>query len=82
MGYLCGENEISSVRTTWQGKQEESGKVIDSILKELAMTRKKFNEVNGIAMEMKASEQSKVLAATPIVVARPSKGVTIAQPCA
>ena len=30
-------------------------KVIDSIPKELGMTRKEFDEVKGIAMEMKAS---------------------------
>ena len=30
-------------------------KVIDSILKESRMTRKEFDEVKGIAMEMKAS---------------------------
>ena len=35
-------------------------KVIDSILKESGMTRKEFNKVKGIAMEMKASGQSEV----------------------
>ena len=36
-------------------------KVIDSILKESWMTRNKFEEVKVIAMEMKASGQSKLL---------------------
>ena len=43
-------------------------KVIDSILKEFGMIRKEFDEVNGIAMEMKASGQTELLTPTPIVV--------------
>lgn len=61
-------------------KKEE--KVIDSILKESGMTQEEFNEVKGIALEIKLSGQSKVIETTPIVVAAPSKGVTIAKPSA
>ena len=57
-------------------------KEIDSIHKELGMTRKEFDEIKGIALEMKASGQTEVLAATPIVVAGPLEGVKIAKPCA
>lgn len=57
-------------------------KVIDSILKESRMTQEEFNEVKWITLEMKSSRQSKVIASTPIVVVGPSKGLTIAQPCA
>ena len=54
-------------------------KVIDSILKELGMTRKEFGEVKGIAMEMKASGQFEQLTPTPITMARPTKEFTISQ---
>ena len=54
-------------------------KVIDYILKELGMTRKKIDEVKWIAMEMKASGKSELLTPTPIVVEGPTKEVTIAQ---
>ena len=54
-------------------------KVIDSILNELGMTRKEFDEVKGIAMEMKASGQSKLLTPTPIVVVGTTKEVIVAQ---
>ena len=43
------------------------------------MTREEFNEVKGIALEMKASGQTKVLATTPLVVAGPSEGDTIVE---
>lgn len=56
-------------------KKEE--KVIDSILKESRMTRKEFDEVKGIAMEMKASGQSELLTPTPIVVVGPTKEVLV-----
>ena len=45
-------------------------KVIDSILKELGMSRKEFDEVKWIAMEMKASGQSELLTPAPIVVVK------------
>ena len=45
-------------------------KVIDSILKESRMTRKEFDKVKGIAMEMKASGQFNILTPTPIEVVR------------
>ena len=48
-------------------------KVIDSIHKESGMTRKEFNEVKGIAMEMKASGKTKVLAVTPMTIVGSSK---------
>ena len=54
-------------------------KVIDSILKEFGMSRKEFDEVKGIAMEMKASGQTKILTPTPIVVVRPTEEVTVSQ---
>jgi NACalpha-BTF3-like transcription factor len=52
-------------------------KVIDSILKELGMKRKEFDEVKRIAMEMKASGQSKILTPTPIVVVGPTEEVIV-----
>ena len=54
-------------------------KVIDSILKESRMTRKYFDEVKGITMEMKANGQTELLTLMPIVVVGPIKEVTIAQ---
>ena len=54
-------------------------KVIDSILKEPRMSRKEFDEVKGIAMEMKANGQSELLTPTPIAVAGPTEEVTIYQ---
>ena len=53
-------------------------KVIDSILKESRMSRKEFKEVKGIALEMKASGQTKILTPTPITMTRPIEEVTIA----
>ena len=49
--------------------QKKVEKVIDSILKESGMTRKEFEEIKGIAKEMKATEESKILTPTPIRVA-------------
>ena len=46
------------------------------------MTQDEFNQLKGIAMEMKVRGQSELIAKTLIDVAEPSKGVTIAQPCA
>lgn len=46
------------------------------------MTREEFNEIKGIALEMKVNGQTKIIAAMPITFAAPSKGVTIAQPSA
>ena len=43
------------------------------------MTRKEFDEVKGIAMEMKTSRQTNLLTPTPIIVVGPTKEVTIAQ---
>ena len=54
-------------------------KVIDSILKELGMSRKELEEVKGIAMDMKASGKSKILNPTPISMAKPTIEVTVAQ---
>ena len=56
-------------------------KEIDSILKESSMTRKEFNEIKGVTLEMKASEQIDMLEETSTIVLGPSEGVTIAQPC-
>ena len=52
-------------------------KVIDSILKQSRMSRKGFNEVNGIAMEMNATSQTELLTPTPIVVVGPTKEVIV-----
>lgn len=57
-------------------------KFIDSILKESEMTRGGFNEVKKFALEMKASGQTKVITTTPIAIAGPLEGVTVAQPSA
>ena len=54
-------------------------KVIDSTLKEFRITRKEFDEVKGIAMEMKASHQIEILTPTPIAVAGPTEEVIVAQ---
>ena len=44
------------------------------------MTRKEYEEVKGIALEMKARGQTKVIMATPrLAVEGPSKGVTIVE---
>ena len=54
-------------------------KAIDSILKELGMTRKEFDEVKGVSFEMKASGQVDILTPTPIVVVGPTKEVIVVQ---
>ena len=41
--------------------QKKVAKVIDSILKESRMSRKEFDEMKGVALEMKASEKYKFL---------------------
>ena len=51
--------------------QKKMEKVIESILKELGMSRKESGEVKGIAKEMKESGQSKILTSTSIVIVRP-----------
>ena len=51
--------------------------VIDSILKESRMLRKEFEEVKGIASEMKPSSKTKLLTPTSIAMARPTKEVTV-----
>ena len=52
-------------------------KVIDSILRESGMSRKEFEEVKGISLEMKANNQSKLLTPTLIAVVRPTEEVTV-----
>ena len=52
--------------------------MIDSILKELGMSRKEFEEVKGITLEIKASGQLGLLTPTPIIVYGPTKEVKIA----
>ena len=59
--------------------QKKVDKAIDSILKEFRMTRQEFNELKGVAKEMKESGQTKILIPTPILVNGPNKEVTIAQ---
>lgn len=44
------------------------------------MTQEEFNEVKGIALELKASGQSEVRVEIPIVVPAHSEGVTIFEP--
>ena len=44
-------------------------KKIESILKESGMRKEKFNEITGIALEMKSSGQTNVLVATLISIA-------------
>ena len=44
------------------------------------MTRKEFDEIKGIALEMKPSGQIEVLETNPIVVVGPLECVTIEQP--
>ena len=56
--------------------QKKVEKVIESILKESSMSRKEFEEVKGIAKEMKESGQSKILTSTPIVVVGPEVTMT------
>ena len=41
------------------------------------MKSHEFNEIKGIALEMKANGKSKVLEATPIAIVVPSEGVTV-----
>ena len=53
-------------------------KVIDSILKELGMSRKEFEEVKGISLEMKATSQTGLLTPTPIAMDGSIVEVTIA----
>ena len=65
-----------------KGNKKKVDKVIDSILKESSMTRKEFDEIKGIEMEMKANAHTKVLEVTPIALVGPLEGVIIAQPCA
>ena len=52
-------------------------KVIDSILKKCGMTRKEFDEVKGIAMEMKARSQKKKITPTPIAMFGPTVEVIV-----
>ena len=72
---------MSEVKTSQiiKDSKKKVEKVIDSILKELEMKRKEFDEVKGIAMEMKASGQSELLTPTPIIVPGPTKEVIVAQ---
>ena len=70
--------EVHSELHNKESKKNAENK-IDSILEESDMTREEFNELKGIAMEMKASGQIEVIAATPIAVATPSEGITVAQ---
>ena len=60
-----------------QNFEKKVKKVIDSILKESRMLRKEFEEVKGLAKEMKESGQTKILSPTPIVVVMPE--VIVAQ---
>ena len=46
------------------------------------MNREELEEAMGIAMEMRASRKSEVLASTPVVVSGHLEGVALAQPCA
>ena len=46
-------------------------KVMDSILKDSGMSHKEFEEVKGLAKEMKESSQKKILSPTPITVVTP-----------
>ena len=41
------------------------------------MTKEEFNEIKGIAMEMKVNRKTKVLTTTPIAIAAPSMDVTV-----
>ena len=43
------------------------------------MIRKEFDEVKGIAMEMKASGQSELLTPTPIAMVGPTEEVIVSQ---
>lgn len=56
-------------------------KEINSIIKESSMTQKEFDEIKGIALEMKDSGKIELLVATLIVVIGPLEGVIVAQPC-
>ena len=55
--YIEKMREVKTSKIIKDSKKKVD-KVIDSILKELGMSRKEFDEVKGIAMEMKASIQS------------------------
>ena len=45
------------------------------------MTRKDFNEIRGIMVEMKSNGKIKVFVATPIAMEWDLEGVTVEQPC-
>ena len=75
------EEEVRMVHSKLHGKEIKKSveKKIDSILKESGMTRKEFNEIKCIEPKMKDNGKSKVIVTTPIDVATPSEGVTIAK---
>ena len=68
------EEKIRKVHSELHSKEIKKNveKKIESILKESGMTRKEFNEIKGIALEMKANGKTKVLVAIPIANATPS----------
>ena len=68
-------NEVKTSQIIKDSKKKVE-KVIVSILKELGMTRKEFDEVKGIAMDMKASGRTKILTPTPIVIVQPEVTVS------
>ena len=73
--------KMKEVQTNLMDKdiKKKVEKVIDSILKALGKSRKEFEEVKGIALEMKASGQTEILTPTPIAMAKPIVEVIVAQ---
>ena len=72
---------MKGVQTNLMDKdiKNKVGKIIDSILNKSRMQRKEFEEVKGIALEMKASGQTKLLTHTPIAMEKPTEELTVAQ---
>ena len=76
--YVEKMKEVQSILMEKDTKKKVD-KVIESILKESSMSRKEFNEVKGVALEMKVSGQIDIITPTPIIVVGPIEQVTIAQ---
>ena len=78
-GWGTYTKNMKEVQTNLMDKEimKKVGKVIDSILKELGMSRKEFEEVKEIALDMKARIQIELLTPTLIVMVGPTKEVIV-----
>ena len=79
MGYIHWKDERGPNKSNWQRHQEESRKSNWFYLRRIRDVKKEIEEVKWIALEMKASSQTKLLTHTPITMARTIEEVTVAK---